>query len=163
MGALIWFVVIVYIVIKCVNSSKENNQQKPDVPRQQVPKQQAQQKQQKPKKQQKQQKMRQQPQRTQQPRRSGQPQVNEILERAKENSNYSRIKEEPMHEHHDSDHAMSHDTELSNQPGIDDFDTYHLMEEVNDLIVKGYDGNLEFERDFLAEATDMLNRITVTP
>jgi hypothetical protein len=58
---------------------------------------------------------------------------------------------------------MSHDTELSNQPGIDDFDTYHLMEEVNDLIVKGYDGNLEFERDFLAEATDMLNRITVTP
>ena len=48
---------------------------------------------------------------------------------------------------------------LSNQHGVDDFDTYHLIDEVNDLIVKGYSGNLEFVRDFLAEATDMLNRM----
>lgn len=32
---------------------------------------------------------------------------------------------------------------------------------VEDLIVKGYEGNLCFERDFLAEAMDMLNCFTV--
>ena len=54
---------------------------------------------------------------------------------------------------------LLYEAELKNQAGVDDFDTYHLMDEVNDLIVKGYSGNLEFERDFLAEATDMLNRM----
>jgi hypothetical protein len=147
-----------------MNNAKNNEQPKPNEPRQQ---------QNKPKPSGRQPQAQknpwaayQQPQKKQQKsqtRKTQKPQVNEILEKAKENSNYSRIKEEPSHEHHDSDHAMNHDTELSNQPGVDDFDTYHLMEEVNDLIVKGYDGNLEFERDFLAEATDMLNRITVTP
>lgn len=61
--------------------------------------------------------------------------------------------------HIHSTHEGTHEAELKNQAGVDDFDTYHLMDEVNDLIVKGYSGNLEFERDFLAEATDMLNRM----
>lgn len=38
-------------------------------------------------------------------------------------------------------------------------DVSHLMEEVNDLIVKGYNGELHFERDFVAEGMDMLTRI----
>jgi hypothetical protein len=165
MGGIIWLIVVIYIIVKCMNNSKKNNQPKANVPRQQPQRQQPQtprkdswgaygqpqKKQQRPVKQ------------TQKPAKKQQPAVNEILEKAKENSNYSRIREEHVHEEHGSDHTMGHEAELSNRPGVDDFDTYHLMDEVNDLIVKGYDGNLEFERDFLAEATDMLNRITVTP
>ena len=41
----------------------------------------------------------------------------------------------------------------------DGMDVSHLMEEVNDLIVKGYNGELHFERDFVAEGMDMLTRI----
>lgn len=32
-----------------------------------------------------------------------------------------------------------------------------ILGSVDDLMVKGYSGNLQFERDFLAEAMDMLN------
>lgn len=60
--------------------------------------------------------------------------------------------------HIHSEHENAHETELRNQPGVDDFDTYHLIDEINDLIVKGYSGNLEFERDFIAEGVEMLNR-----
>lgn len=69
------------------------------------------------------------------------------------------MKDQAKARHIHSEHDGTHGAELSNQLGVDDFDTYHLMDEVNDLIVKGYSGNLEFERDFLAEATDMLNRM----
>lgn len=34
-----------------------------------------------------------------------------------------------------------------------------LMREINDLMVKGYDGELTFSRDFVAEGIEMLNRI----
>ena len=60
--------------------------------------------------------------------------------------------------HIHSEHENAHETELRNQPGVDDFDTYHLIDEINDLIVKGYSGSLEFERDFIAEGVEMLNR-----
>ena len=63
--------------------------------------------------------------------------------------------------HIHSEHENAHETELRNQPGVDDFDTYHLIDEINDLIVKGYDGSLEFERDFIAEGVEMLNRSLV--
>jgi len=36
-----------------------------------------------------------------------------------------------------------------------------MLGSVEDLIVKGYDGNLCFERDFLAEAMDMISHFTV--
>lgn len=60
--------------------------------------------------------------------------------------------------HIHSEHENAHEAELRNQAGVDDFDTYHLIDEVNDLIVKGYSGSLEFERDFIAEGVEMLNR-----
>ena len=60
--------------------------------------------------------------------------------------------------HIHSEHENAHEAELRNQPGVDDFDTYHLIDEINDLIVKGYSGSLEFERDFIAEGVEMLNR-----
>ena len=34
----------------------------------------------------------------------------------------------------------------------------NLLGSVEDLMVKGYDGNLSFERDFVGEAMDMINR-----
>ena len=37
----------------------------------------------------------------------------------------------------------------------------NLLGSVEDLMVKGYDGNLSFERDFLGEAMDMINRFTL--
>lgn len=69
------------------------------------------------------------------------------------------LKDQAQARHIHSEHESNHDVELRNQYGVDDFDTYHLMDEVNDLIVKGYSGNLQFERDFLSEATDMLNQM----
>ena len=37
----------------------------------------------------------------------------------------------------------------------------NLLGSIEDLMVKGYDGNLSFERDFLGEAMDMINRFTL--
>lgn len=37
--------------------------------------------------------------------------------------------------------------------------TSDLMREIKDLMVKGYDGELTFSRDFVAEGIEMLNRI----
>ena len=36
-----------------------------------------------------------------------------------------------------------------------------LLGSVQDLMIKGYDGNLSFERDFIGEAMDLLNSFTV--
>jgi len=36
-----------------------------------------------------------------------------------------------------------------------------IIKRVNDLIVTGYSGDMNFDRDFIAEGVDMLNRFTV--
>lgn len=36
-----------------------------------------------------------------------------------------------------------------------------IIKRVNDLIITGYSGDMEFDRDFIAEGVDMLNRFTV--
>jgi hypothetical protein len=162
--SIVWVIAVILLIAKSVSNAKKgsSSKPKPNVPRQYSqsaqPKGNPWEAYQQPKKRQPQ------PERKKQKSSSAQPrQLNEILEKAKENSNYSRIREEQVHDLHGSDHTIGHDTELANVPGVDDFDTYHLMEEVNDLIVKGYDGNLVFERDFLAEATDMLNKMVEMP
>lgn len=43
-------------------------------------------------------------------------------------------------------------------PSVED---ENLLGSIEDLMVKGYDGNLSFERDFLGEAMDMINRFTL--
>lgn len=200
-AGIIWFAVVLYIVIRCVNSAKKKNgQTKPNVPRQpakakrpdhtQVNRTAAAQttgKWTSPASQ-VQRKAPQQPARTAQ--RTGRTQQrpagksaqeNSILQKAKANTSQQFdddaleargsadlyrapsgdeiMKDKAKARHIHSEHEENHDAELRNQPGVDDFDTYHLIDEVNDLIVKGYSGNLEFERDFLSEATDMLNRM----
>jgi hypothetical protein len=37
----------------------------------------------------------------------------------------------------------------------------NMLGSVEDLMVKGYDGNLCFERDFVGEGLDMISRFTV--
>lgn len=194
MFGIIWFVVVLYIVIRCVNNAKKNGRTKPNVPgkpaqsaRQKMyetggkwtsPKPQAQ-------------KVPQQSKRgsTADSGRSARPiqpkkeAESIILQRAKANAakqfdvdeleargkavldrvprGDEIVRDKAKDSHIHSAHKMnSHDADLHNEPGIDDFDTYHLIDEVNDLIVMGYSGNMEFERDFLAEAMDMLNRIS---
>lgn len=212
MVGIIWFVVVMYIVIRCINSAKKKNAQvKPNVPRQPVPKKQKNnaqtdrtaakptglwsstvlQTQQTGRASQagytQQGGRASQPRRTQQTGRAQQrpaakpAQENSILQKAKANASQQFdedvletrgsaelgrvprgdeiVKDQAKARHIHSEHDGTHGAELSNQPGVDDFDTYHLMDEVNDLIVMGYSGNLEFERDFLSEATSMLNRM----
>lgn len=223
MVGIIWFVVVMYIVIRCINSAKKNAQVKPNVPRQPVPKKQKNnaqtdrtaaeptglwsgtvlQTQQAGRASQagytqqagrtsqagytQQAGRASQPRRTQQTGRAQQrfaakpAQENSILQKAKANASQQFdedvletrgsaelgrvprgdeiVKDQAKARHIHSEHDGTHGAELSNQLGVDDFDTYHLMDEVNDLIVKGYSGDLEFERDFLSEATSMLNRM----
>ena len=191
MAGFIWFVIVMYIVLRCVSASKKNAKQaKPNVPRQTAPTKQWNQPQQSrtqwsqtqpnfP------QQSRMQQSRTQQSRtqsnRTTTAKENTILQTAKANASQQFdsntleargsadlgrvplgdeiMKDKAKANHIHRSHEEGHESELRNQAGVDDFDTYHLMDEVNDLIVKGYSGNLEFERDFLAEATDMLNRM----
>ncbi len=188
LGFIIWIVVIVYIVSRCKKNAQKN-QPKPNMPRSTRPPQYSQpqmrgqshlpqhnnpQRQgQRPVKQH----APQQAKRTQ-PQPAAQP---SILQKAKANASRQfeddtkpvnaavelgrlpvgdEIMKDKAKAHHiHSEHEDGHGTELRNEQGVDDFDTYHLMDEVNDLIVKGYSGNLEFQRDFIAEATDMLNRM----
>lgn len=37
----------------------------------------------------------------------------------------------------------------------------NILESISDLMVKGYDARLSFERDFIAEGMDMMNRFTI--
>lgn len=176
MGGIIWFAIVLFIVIRAVNKSKaQQGQTKPNVPRK-VQQHRPVQPQQRP--------VQQVQNRTSQvQRRTAQPpkKENSILQKAKENAkkqfeddtlqargsaDLNRVplgdeimKDKAMARHIHSTHTDAHDAELHNRQGVDDFDTYHLLDEVNDLMIKGYSGNLEFERDFLSEATDMLNRM----
>ena len=40
-------------------------------------------------------------------------------------------------------------------------DKESILGDVQDLMVKGYDGNLQFERDFLGEAMDTINSFSI--
>lgn len=53
------------------------------------------------------------------------------------------------------DHLKLH---MEGAPRVED---ENFLGSVEDLMVKGYDGNLSFERDFIGEAMDMINRFTL--
>lgn len=48
--------------------------------------------------------------------------------------------------------------QLSFGPDIEASDAGNLMKTVQDLIVKGYEPKLSFERDFISESMDLLNK-----
>lgn len=184
MAELIWLAIIIFAVVKAVNKSKEAKTRQTPIPnrpanyRQPVQNQRPAVTQQRPASQQRpmQQRPVQQRPTQQRPVQS----TNSILEKAKKHAENqfsddtgsvtgpsalgsiqtgdAIMVDKAKARHIHSEHENAHETELRNQPGVDDFDTYHLIDEINDLIVKGYSGSLKFERDFIAEGVEMLNR-----
>lgn len=184
MAELIWLAIIIFAVVKAVNKSKEAKTRQTPIPnrpanyRQPVQNQRPAVTQQRPASQQRPMQQRPTQQRTTQQRPVQS--TNSILEKAKKHAENqfsddtgsvtgpsalgsiqtgdAIMVDKAKARHIHSEHENAHETELRNQPGVDDFDTYHLIDEINDLIVKGYSGSLEFERDFIAEGVEMLNR-----
>lgn len=82
-----------------------------------------------------------------------------ILHRAKANAEEDKVDVtlatmEEEHNHSERVAPAAHD-----HP--EDIIPENVLGNIEDLMVKGYDGNLCFERDFVGEAMDMINRFTV--
>ena len=82
-----------------------------------------------------------------------------IADRAKTNTNANKadITLETMeaeHNHSERVSAATHDHPEDVMPES-------MLGSIEDLMVKGYDGNLCFERDFIGEGLDMISRFTV--
>ena len=96
-------------------------------------------------------------------------QKSDILSRAKENveENEPDKMEQQIHAEVCRDfRATAHATSdvavhKEESPLCDTGEESDIIKRVNDLIVTGYSGDMNFERDFIAEGVDMLNRFTV--
>ena len=81
-----------------------------------------------------------------------------ILERAKSNAaeNRADVTLDTM----EAEHKHSERVAPAVHHHPDDSLPENLLEDVSDLMVKGFDGNLCFERDFLGEGLDMISNFT---
>lgn len=82
-----------------------------------------------------------------------------ILQRAKANAEEDKVDVtletmEAEHNHSERVSAAVHD-----HP--EDIIPENMLGTIEDLMIKGYDGNLCFERDFVGEGLDMISRFTV--
>ena len=82
-----------------------------------------------------------------------------IVDRAKTNTNANKVDitletMEAEHNHSERVAAATHDHPEDVMPES-------MLGNIEDLMVKGYDGNLCFERDFVGEGLDMISRFTV--
>lgn len=81
-----------------------------------------------------------------------------ILQRAKANADEDKV-DVTLHSLEESHGHSAHVAPaLHYHPEDEILDNY--LEKIQDLIVKGYEGNLCFERDFVGEAMDMVNRFS---
>lgn len=82
-----------------------------------------------------------------------------ILQRAKGNAAENRedVTLNTMEEEHNHSERVS--AAVHHHP--EDIIPENMLGSVEDLMVKGYDGNLCFERDFVGEGLDMISRFTV--
>ena len=82
-----------------------------------------------------------------------------ILQRAKGNAaeNKSDVTLETMEAEHNHSERVSE--AVHHHP--EDIIPENVLGSVEDLMIKGYDGNLCFERDFVGEGLDMISRFTV--
>lgn len=109
-----------------------------------------------------------------QPYKATQEPTPDIVQRAKANTKKYEA-DETLHElekeHKHSEHVSSAEASYVAQeraehlkmhmepaPRVED---ESILGSIEDLMVKGYDGNLSFERDFVGEAMDMINRFTL--
>lgn len=97
-----------------------------------------------------------------------------IVERAKQNANkyeedttLEQLEKEHKHSERESKAEAAYvakereeHRKLHTEP-IPPVEEESLLGSVQDLMIKGYDGNLSFERDFVGEAMDLLNSFTV--
>ena len=81
-----------------------------------------------------------------------------IVERAKANTNANKtdVTLETMEAEHNHSERVS--AAVHHHP--EDIMTESMLGTVEDLMVKGYDGNLCFERDFVGEGLDMISRFS---
>lgn len=82
-----------------------------------------------------------------------------ILDRAK--SNADEDKEDITLNTMEAEHHHSERVSAAIHHHPEDVIPENVLGNVEDLMVKGYDGNLCFERDFVGEAMDMISRFTV--
>ncbi len=80
-----------------------------------------------------------------------------ILDRAKGNVQEETVDEMKLRDAHQ--HTNAGGNMQNKKPEEVMAEGNVLMDRVYDLMVTGYSGNMQFERDFLAEGMDMLNRI----
>ena len=93
----------------------------------------------------------------------------DILSRAKENVQENEMDEmqqqihaEVCRDYRDTSHkGLDVDTHKVLSENCDTGEESDIIKKVNDLIVTGYSGDMNFERDFIAEGVDMLNRFTI--
>lgn len=83
-----------------------------------------------------------------------------ILERAKANvlekgEDITLASMEKEHNHSERVSSAKHEHPEDSIPE-------NMLGTIEDLMIKGYEGNLCFERDFLGEAMDMINRFTIS-
>lgn len=82
-----------------------------------------------------------------------------IVERAKANSaaNKADVTLETMEAEHNHSERVS--AAVHHHP--EDVMPESMLGNIEDLMIKGYDGNLCFERDFVGEGLDMISRFTI--
>lgn len=84
------------------------------------------------------------------------PQQNDIMSRAVANVKVNEVDELERSQPATATNAMSAD--VHNLMGmVDVAKSSELMAQLNDLMIMGYQADLSFERDFIAEGVDMLN------
>lgn len=82
-----------------------------------------------------------------------------ILQRAKGNA--SEQKEDVTLNTMEAEHNHSERVSAAVHHHPEDIIPENMLGTIEDLMIKGYDGNLCFERDFVGEAMDMISRFTV--
>lgn len=83
-----------------------------------------------------------------------------ILERAIANTEAD--KEDKTLESLEAEHHHSERVAPASHKHPEDVIPENMLGTIEDLMIKGYDGNLCFERDFVGEAMDMINRFTIS-
>lgn len=82
-----------------------------------------------------------------------------ILQRAK--GNVAETKEDVTLNSMEAEHNHSERVSAAVHDHPEDILSENMLGSIEDLMIKGYGGNLCFERDFVGEAMDMISRFTV--
>ena len=82
-----------------------------------------------------------------------------IVDRAKTNTNVNKA--DVTLETMEAEHNHSERVSAAEHHHPEDIMPENMLGNIEDLMIKGYDGNLCFERDFVGEGLDMISRFSV--